>query len=69
MIESLSLGEYLGLKVKRLDQCYELTQPGIITKLLETTGMQECQTTTCPTASSGPLGYAVCPVVIPQLIK
>ena len=57
MTESLSLEEYLGLKVKRLDQGYELTQPGLITKILETTGMQECRTTTCPTASSGPLGY------------
>ena len=31
MTESLSLEEYLGLKVKRLDQGYELTQPGLIT--------------------------------------
>ena len=57
MTESLSLEEYLGLKVKRLDQGYELTQPGLITKILEATGMQECRTTACPTTSSGPLGY------------
>ena len=55
--ESLSPEEYPGLKVKRLDHGYELTQPSLITKILQAIGMQESQSTIISTAFSGPLGY------------
>ena len=52
-----SVEEYLGITITRTsDGGYKLTQEGLIKKVLEATGMQDCNPEDTPTTSTGPLG-------------
>ena len=49
--------EFLGIKVNSLgDGAYKLTQEGLIDKILEATGMENCNSAVAPTSGPKPLG-------------
>ena len=52
-----SLEAFLGIKFETLpDGAFNLTQPALIDKIIETTGMQDCNSSPTPAAPNQPLG-------------
>jgi len=60
-----SVKEYLGISINdttfknkegKESKAYKLTQEGLITKILETTGMKDCNGKSTPTSNESPLG-------------
>jgi hypothetical protein len=52
-----SLEAFLGIKFERLpDDSFNMTQPALIDKILQHTGMENCNSSTTPAAPNQPLG-------------
>lgn len=52
-----TINSFLGIKFEETDKgCYNMTQPGLIDKIIETTDMQECNPTYTPATPGAALG-------------
>ena len=55
-----SVSEFLGIDIKTLDNCgFQFCQTGLIRKVLEATGMEDCNGLPTPTKVEAPLGTDV----------
>jgi hypothetical protein len=50
--KDIEFSEYLGIKFEKKDGKIEMTQPGLIKKILKATGMEDCNPNHTPTAST-----------------